>query len=194
MGSSPEVTAPAESLLQCGVSTGCSFLQGTSTCSIMGPSLVCRRISAPPWTATGCRETTCTVMSFARGCRRISTLPSLFLIDLGVCRAVSLIFPHSSLTVAVVQCLISLLKYVIIETLWMSLIISPLGPSWTYLKLVLSNRAGQASLKSHFCNPPTIKTLPHNLGTRSKSSHRVCIVSASVKEMSQIHQVILIRA
>lgn len=85
----------------CAPLLSCSFLQGTSTCAVMGPSLVCRWISAPPWNTCSpcCRETTCIVMSFARGCRGSSTLPSLFLTDLGVCKAVSLRFTHSSLTV-----------------------------------------------------------------------------------------------
>lgn len=90
---------PEKILLHVLLSTGCSFLQDASTCSIMGSSLVCRWRSDPPWTTMGCRETTYRVMSFAGGCRGSSTLPSLFLTDLGVCKAFSLIFTHSSLTV-----------------------------------------------------------------------------------------------
>jgi len=45
----------ARSLLWRGFSMGCSFLQGTSTCSHVGSSI-------------GCRETTCIAMLFSTGC------------------------------------------------------------------------------------------------------------------------------
>jgi len=42
VGSSPQATAPARGLLQCGLSTGCSFFQCMSTCSSKGSSMGCR--------------------------------------------------------------------------------------------------------------------------------------------------------
>ncbi|KAK4810786.1 hypothetical protein QYF61_008758 [Mycteria americana] len=42
VGSSPRAAVPARGLLQRRLSTGCSFLQSTSTCSSMGSSIGCR--------------------------------------------------------------------------------------------------------------------------------------------------------
>lgn len=123
-------TMPEKLLLHVLLSTGCSFLQGTSTCSVMGPSLVCRWISAPPWTTMGCSKTPCIVMSLVRSFRGSSALASLFLTLVS-----AELFPSYLLTplsqFAIVQCFIHLLKYVITEPLLISLIVSALDPSWS---------------------------------------------------------------
>ena len=64
----------SESLLQHGLSKGCSFIQVSFTCSSIGSSMGCRWISVPPWSSMGCRGTTCFTMVFSMGCRRISTV------------------------------------------------------------------------------------------------------------------------
>lgn len=121
---------PEKLLLHVLLSTGCSFLQGASTCSIMGPFLICRWISAPSWTTMGCKEATCIVMSFARDFRGSSALPSLFLTLVSAELFPSHLFTPLS-QFAVVQCFISLFIRVITEPLSMSLIISALDSSWS---------------------------------------------------------------
>jgi len=68
LGGSSQATAPSRSLFQCRLSTGCTFLQRTSTCSSVGSSMGCGWIYAPPWTSMGCRWTTCVTVAFNMGC------------------------------------------------------------------------------------------------------------------------------
>lgn len=77
------------SLLQCGLLTGCSFLQGTSTCSSTGSSMSCRAEICSTVDLYGSRGTNCLTMVVSTGCRRPSdpvpgtppSLPSLTLVS-----------------------------------------------------------------------------------------------------------------
>jgi len=63
-----------KSLLWHGLSTGCHFVQGTSTCCSVASSMGCRRIAAPPLTSVVCMGTTCVTVIFSAGCRGISAV------------------------------------------------------------------------------------------------------------------------
>jgi len=63
------VTGPDRTLLLWRISTSCSLLRDTSTCSGVGSSTGCRWISVPPWTSIGCSSTIHITVVFTRGCR-----------------------------------------------------------------------------------------------------------------------------
>jgi len=65
---------PARSLLQHELPRGHGLLQGTSTCSGVGSSLICRWIPAALWTSMGCGATAYLTMVFTKGCKGVSAL------------------------------------------------------------------------------------------------------------------------
>jgi len=95
-----------------GLSMGCSFLQGTSTCCDGGPTWAAVWIYVLAWSSIGCRWTTCFIMVVQELQGNLCSQCLEHLFPILVCRAVSLTLSHSSLTAAAQQFL-PFLKYVI---------------------------------------------------------------------------------
>jgi len=155
-GVPPQVTAPARTLLQCGLSMGpCIFLQGTFTCCNMESSSTdCRAYvlhHSHPWAAWVSLPHHGLLHRLQENLfsDAWSTFSPSFFTDLGVCGPVFLTFSHSSLT-AILQQLLLFLKYVFTDTLLMLLMGSALAmsgsvwnrfcPTWGF-RLVSSHRS-----------------------------------------------------
>lgn len=130
MGASPWAMVPARNLHCNGLSIGCSFLQGTPTCSRLGSSTGYRWMPAPPVAQVFHklqRNNLCHhgLYYWLKGNLR-SRAPSPLLSDLSVCWVVSLTFCHFSLR-ATVQLFLPFLEYTITKSPPTSLIGSALS-------------------------------------------------------------------
>ena len=161
MGSPPRTAVPARSLLQHGLSTRCSFLQGTATCCGIGSSTVCRVDICSTEVLHGLQGDNLLHHGLLHGlqgnlCSSAWSTSSSFFTGLGVCRAVS------HLLTAAAQHFLPLLKYVITGVPPALLMGSALASSRSVLELAGTDSVRhEAAHRRHPCSfPAPTKTLP----------------------------------